>query len=111
MMFLTDGTWLKLPKYDSLYRYIDDCITKEEALSILRKGKRYQEEREKYVKKKGFPAYTTEVGWLGYEDDKIRALSKKYLEDGFTMFKMKVRLFFTYFYCISSRDFVLATFW
>jgi len=72
------------------FRYIDDCITKEEALSILKKGKRHQEEREKYVKKKGFPAYTTEVGWLGYEDDKIRALSKKYLEDGFTMFKMKV---------------------
>ena len=64
----------------------------------MRKGKRYQEEREKYVKKKGFPAYTTEVGWLGYEDDKIRTLSKKYLEDGFTMFKMKVRLhtFYTF---------------
>lgn len=30
------------------------------------------------------------VGWLGYSDEKIRTLSKMFLERGFTAFKMKV---------------------
>lgn len=72
------------------FRYIDDCVTKKEAIDLLRRGKKHQEKREEFVRKNGFPAYTTEVGWLGYDDDKIRQLAKKYLDDGFTMFKMKV---------------------
>ena len=40
--------------------------------------------------KNGFPAYTTQVGWLGYPDEKIRTLSKHFIERGFTAFKMKV---------------------
>jgi L-fuconate dehydratase len=30
------------------------------------------------------------VGWLGYPDEKIRNLSKIFLEKGFNAFKMKV---------------------
>ena len=40
--------------------------------------------------KQGYPAYTTQVGWLGYSDEKVRGLCKKYLSLGFTSFKAKV---------------------
>jgi len=42
------------------------------------------------MKRDGFPAYTTSVGWLGYSDEKIRTLCKQALKEGWTMFKMKV---------------------
>ena len=38
----------------------------------------------------GFPAYTTSAGWLGYSDDKIRALCQEYMAEGMNHFKMKV---------------------
>src|SRR5207249_374314 len=38
----------------------------------------------------GYPAYTTSVGWLGYDDDKIRRLCREALAEGWTRFKMKV---------------------
>ena len=38
----------------------------------------------------GYPAYTTSVGWLGYDDAKIRRLAREALADGWTRFKMKV---------------------
>lgn len=40
--------------------------------------------------KTGLPAYTTQVGWLGYSDEKVRNLCAKYLSLGFTAFKAKV---------------------
>lgn len=38
----------------------------------------------------GFPAYTTSAGWLGYSDDKIRALCREAVAAGWTHFKQKV---------------------
>ena len=38
----------------------------------------------------GFPSYTTAAGWLGYSDEKMIKLTKKYLSEGWTHFKMKV---------------------
>ena len=40
--------------------------------------------------KKGLPAYTTAAGWLGYSEEKIVRLSKKFMAEGFTDFKIKV---------------------
>ena len=71
-------------------RYMEDCITKHEAIEMLRKEMPFRKEREDYIIKNGFPAYTTQVGWLGYSDEKIRTLSKMFLDRGFTAFKMKV---------------------
>jgi len=39
---------------------------------------------------RGFPAYTTSAGWLGYSDDKIRRRVREALASGWTHFKMKV---------------------
>jgi L-fuconate dehydratase len=39
---------------------------------------------------RGFPAYTTSPGWLGYSDDKLRRLCKEALDLGFHQIKLKV---------------------
>lgn len=59
-------------------------------MEILREKQVDKEKREKLLLKNGYPAYTTQVGWLGYSDEKVRELCKKYLKQGFTSFKAKV---------------------
>ena len=39
---------------------------------------------------KGFPAYTTSAGWLGYSDDKLRRLCREAVADGMDYLKIKV---------------------
>lgn len=72
------------------FRYITDAITPQEAVAILREGKTGQRARIDELVANGYPAYTTQVGWIGYSDDQIRSLCRKYLEAGFTAFKIKV---------------------
>ena len=42
------------------------------------------------MRAKGFPAYTTSAGWLGYSDEKLRRLCREALAEGWTHFKQKV---------------------
>jgi L-fuconate dehydratase len=42
------------------------------------------------MRRDGFPAYTTSIGWLGYSDEKIRQLCREAIGEGWTDFKMKV---------------------
>lgn len=70
------------------FRYITDAITKEEALALLKKNEPTKKAREAEVKEKGYPAYTTSVGWLGYTDEKVRRLTLSSLEQGFNHFKV-----------------------
>ena len=72
------------------FRYMEDCITPSEAIEILQKEAKFKEAREEFITQNGFPAYTTQVGWLGYPDEKIKNLSALFLKRGFTAFKMKV---------------------
>ncbi|XP_006617805.1 mitochondrial enolase superfamily member 1-like [Apis dorsata] len=72
------------------FRYITDVITKEEAIKLLKDNQKGKEEREIILRKNGYPAYTTQVGWLGYSDSKVKELCAKYLALGFTSFKAKV---------------------
>jgi len=72
------------------FRYIKDVLTPVEAIEILKANRGTISAREEEMKKEGFPAYTTSVGWLGYSDERIRKLCKEAIEEGFTMFKMKV---------------------
>jgi len=39
---------------------------------------------------RGYPAYTTSAGWLGYGDDKIRRLCREGIAAGWEHFKIKV---------------------
>src|SRR5580765_2628930 len=47
------------------FRYIDDALTPEEALAILRRNVSTRAEREALLLADGFPAYTTSAGWMG----------------------------------------------
>jgi len=72
------------------FEYIEDALTPEEALAILRQQLSHRESRLTEIEKDGYPAYTTSVGWLGYSDEKIRQACRRALNDGWTRFKVKV---------------------
>jgi L-fuconate dehydratase len=72
------------------FKHMTDVITKEKALELLKKKRPGWRERMAEMKRDGYPAYTTSAGWLGYPEDKIRALCKEYLALGHRYFKMKV---------------------
>jgi len=72
------------------FRYITDALTPDEAIEILERQERGKADREADLLRRGYPAYTTSVGWMGYRDDAIRALCRDALADGWTHFKVKV---------------------
>ncbi|GGM61092.1 enolase C-terminal domain-like protein [Dactylosporangium sucinum] len=72
------------------FRHITDALTPAEAAELLDRGLDGYEERRKGVEETGFPSYTTSVGWLGYPDEKVRALTRQAVKDGWTAVKMKV---------------------
>jgi L-fuconate dehydratase len=72
------------------FRYIDDALTPEEALSILRAAQDGRQERIAELERSGYPAYTTTPGWIGYSDEKLARLSREAVSDGFTQIKLKV---------------------
>jgi len=72
------------------FRYIDDALTPQEALDILRAARQGRAERIAELERTGFPAYTTTPGWIGYSDEKLVQLSRKAVSDGFRQIKLKV---------------------
>jgi len=71
-------------------RYLEDALTREEALEILRRGAEGKEERIAALREHGVPAYTTTPGWLGYSDEKLTRLLGEARDEGFEMVKLKV---------------------
>jgi L-fuconate dehydratase len=72
------------------FRYIEDALSREEARAILEQGRVGQQDRVELLRREGYPAYTTSVGWFGFSDEKIRLLCRKALADGWSHFKLKV---------------------
>jgi L-fuconate dehydratase len=72
------------------FRYLTDALTPADAVALLRAAEPTKATREAEMLERGFPAYTTSVGWLGYPDDKLRELSRAARAAGWTRFKMKV---------------------
>jgi L-fuconate dehydratase len=72
------------------FRYITDALTPDEALAILQRNMPTRAAREAEMHARGFPAYTTSTGWLGYTDDQVRRLCHEAVAQGWTHFKMKV---------------------
>src|SRR3954465_3246312 len=70
------------------FRYIDDVLTPEESIDLLRRRVPTRGEREAELLRTGYPAYTTSAGWLGYSDDKVARLVAEAIEQGFTHVKM-----------------------
>lgn len=72
------------------FTYITDAITPAEALELLKEKEASKKERINDLLTKGYPAYTTSAGWLGYSDDKMRRLCREAKAEGFTHMKIKV---------------------
>ncbi|MBP0580320.1 L-fuconate dehydratase [Labrys sp. LIt4] len=72
------------------FRYLTDCITRNEALALLREKEAGKAERIALLEREGYPCYTTSAGWLGYDDDKLRRLCQEAVDAGFNHVKLKV---------------------
>ncbi|NIJ19064.1 L-fuconate dehydratase [Sphingomonas naasensis] len=72
------------------FRYITDCITPEEGLALLEARAPGKAERIATLRAKGYPAYTTSAGWLGYSDEKLERLCREAVAQGFGHVKLKV---------------------
>ncbi|RFC69855.1 enolase C-terminal domain-like protein [Streptomyces sp. AcE210] len=72
------------------WRYLKDALTPQAALEMLESRVPGRADREAYVRRHGYPAYTTSAGWLGYDDAKLARLCKEAVAQGWDAVKLKV---------------------
>ncbi len=72
------------------WTYLSDVVTRDEIMAHLASTQDTASQRITELEAHGYPAYTTSAGWLGYSDDKMRALLQEAVDAGWTTFKMKV---------------------
>ncbi|NUU20286.1 MAG: fuconate dehydratase, partial [Streptomycetaceae bacterium] len=72
------------------WRHLTDAMTPDQALALLTRARQGRPEREAEILTRGYPAYATSPGWLGYGDDKLVRLARDAAADGFRMIKLKV---------------------
>jgi L-fuconate dehydratase len=72
------------------FRYITDAITPDGARDLLAARADTRDDREATLRRHGYPAYTTSVGWLGYSEAKMRRLCREGVAAGWSHFKLKV---------------------
>jgi len=72
------------------FRYITDAITPEEAVDLLESRLPGKAARVQEMIHRGYPAYTTSAGWLGYSDEKLRRLCREAIAEGWNHLKIKV---------------------
>ncbi|MET8145627.1 L-fuconate dehydratase [Sphaerisporangium sp. NPDC005288] len=71
-------------------RYLSDVLTAAEAVEMLAALVPTREQRVAELAERGYPAYTSSPGWLGYHDDKLRGLCREAVAEGWTHVKLKV---------------------
>jgi L-fuconate dehydratase len=74
------------------FRYLEDALSVTEALGILRRNEGGKSRRTAYLLSRGYPAYSTTPGWLGYPDEKMVRLAREAVASGFRTIKLKVGL-------------------
>jgi L-fuconate dehydratase len=74
------------------FRYLEDALTRSEALALLRAAEPGRASRRRELLSRGYPAYTTTPGWLGYDDAKLERLCREAVDEGFAQIKLKVGL-------------------
>ncbi len=72
------------------WTYLRDALDPGEAAERLAEKQPGRGARIAEMQASGYPAYTTSAGWLGYSDDKVRALCRQAIAEGWSHFKMKV---------------------
>src|SRR5215831_13501647 len=71
------------------FSYLEEVLTREEAIGILDSADRNKPERS-LILQKGYPGYDTSVGWFNYDDETVRENCKKAIDNGFNAMKLKV---------------------
>jgi L-fuconate dehydratase len=69
--------------------YLEDVLSYDEAVMLLRKERPTRQARESILQI-GYPGYDTSVGWMAYDDVKVRELTLNAMDSGFRAFKLKV---------------------
>jgi L-fuconate dehydratase len=69
--------------------YLDELLDESAAIALLREEMPAKKERSAILRE-GYPGYDTSVGWMAYDDSKVRELTKQAMGKGFNAFKLKV---------------------
>ncbi len=72
------------------FRYIRDEVDEVRALEMLTQRRRGRDDRLAELRHKGYPAYITSAGWLGYPEEEVRRLCREAMAAGWQSFKTKV---------------------
>ena len=72
------------------FQHITDGIIPDEAMRNVRSRHVAKFERSADLENRGYLFYSTCVGWMGYDDDKLRRLCRDALAEGYTHMKVKV---------------------
>lgn len=71
------------------FSYLEDELTPDEAIQILRAHLPTRGAREGILKA-GYPGYDTSIGWFNYTDAQIKENVRRSVDAGFTAMKLKV---------------------
>jgi L-fuconate dehydratase len=69
--------------------YLDEVLSERDALELL-EGQLAGRNTRMSILTSGYPGYDTSVGWMGYDDRKVRDLTRRAMDSGFKAFKLKV---------------------
>jgi L-fuconate dehydratase len=69
--------------------YVEEVLSQADAVALLHANLASRAAREPILRS-GYPGYDTSVGWMAYDDDKVRALIDRAISEGFRAFKLKV---------------------
>jgi L-fuconate dehydratase len=69
--------------------YLEEVLSEQDALELLH-GQQVSRSQRIPILHSGYPGYDTSVGWMAYDDQKVRELTQRALEAGFRAFKLKV---------------------
>jgi L-fuconate dehydratase len=69
--------------------YLEEVLSEQDALELLRTQLASRDGRGSILQR-GYPGYDTSVGWMAYDDEKVRDLTARALDSGFRAFKLKV---------------------
>jgi L-fuconate dehydratase len=72
------------------FRYMTDALTPRDAIALLERVADGKPEREAEMRRDGYPAYSTSVGWLGFTDEEVRRRCRTAVQAGWSHVKMKV---------------------
>ena len=69
--------------------YLEEILSEQDVLEMLQ-GQQTSRKQRIPILQSGYPGYDTSVGWMAYDDQKVRDLTQRALQSGFRAFKLKV---------------------